>query len=269
MRTLLAITTANQLEFNEAAVASILECKLTGVDLCIIDDCSTDGTPELFKKMGLRVISKDKSKGLTHSWNIAYRLFKDEKYDALILANNDILVPKGAIGELIKCLDQEVIVGALSTDKGVGHQQEQAIRNHFPLQIDEMQPENYQAVQDELIGFEISNTLHEIQYINGFFFGVNREIINYEFDSEHLFDPNNVNVGNEDDLCSRMPDRKKYVCLNCFVFHFKGVTFELSNIDKQDYDGNVNRNMLWSKAEELQESTTKRLIYKLRRKLSN
>ena len=70
------------------------------VDVLVIDDCSTDDTIELCKEYNHEVIVKETGLGLTDSWNKGYVEFKDRKYDYFILANNDILIPNGAITEL-------------------------------------------------------------------------------------------------------------------------------------------------------------------------
>ena len=97
--TLLVITTYNQSEYTKLCFDSIKNIE-DDVDVLIIDDCSTDDTIELCKEYNYDVIVKEKGLGLTDSWNKGYVEFKNRKYDYFILANNDILIPNGAITEL-------------------------------------------------------------------------------------------------------------------------------------------------------------------------
>lgn len=67
-------------------------------DIIIVDDDSTDGTASYFIKKGFHVMTKGSARGLTHSWNIAYRYAVSMEYKYVIFCNNDALVSTGAIG---------------------------------------------------------------------------------------------------------------------------------------------------------------------------
>ena len=86
---LLVITTYNESEYTKLCFDSLkkLDDKF---DVLVIDDCSTDDTVELCNEYGYKMITKEEGKGLTHSWTLGYNTFKRNKYDYLIIANNDI-----------------------------------------------------------------------------------------------------------------------------------------------------------------------------------
>ena len=133
MKTLLAITTYNQLKFTQKCINSLKEIKIPGLDIIFIDDVSTDGTVKFLKGVKMEVISRNDPKGLTWSWNIAYRKFKEENYDNLIISNNDVLFSQGALRILINSLKKHTLVCPLSTKKGAGHNwKEQAITQYYP-----------------------------------------------------------------------------------------------------------------------------------------
>ncbi len=95
--TLIAVTTFNQSRYTDHCLRT-----LQGVSAKIIciDDCSTDDTQEICQKYGVEFIGRKKPKGLTYSWNLAYRYFVEHDFSDLIISNNDILFPKGTISYL-------------------------------------------------------------------------------------------------------------------------------------------------------------------------
>ena len=83
-------------------------------------------------------------------------------------------------------------------------------------------PHNYQEVQ-ESIG-EPPAYYKQINTLSGFCFGVSRDIAQCEFSSGVLFDPANHNVHQERDIITRCSN--SMLCLNAFVYHYKGVSFK-------------------------------------------
>ena len=89
-------------------------------------------------------ITKDKGMGLTDSWNRAFVEFKnrwfvndvgmDDNYDYLILSNNDVLVPKGAVTEIKKTFSKWPfsLIVPMSTEYGAGHNRQQGIEYYYP-----------------------------------------------------------------------------------------------------------------------------------------
>ena len=78
-RLLFVITTYNKSEYAVSCIESIQKITDIDFDLVVVDDCSTDDTVELCRNMGVRVITKTTGCGLTDSWNIGYKLFKDSE----------------------------------------------------------------------------------------------------------------------------------------------------------------------------------------------
>jgi len=205
----------------------------TKLDILVVDDCSTDDTKNLCDKLGVKIICKEYPHGLTHSWNIGYQYFKENNYDILILSNNDILLPNNALHQMIKIHSESPIICPLSTEKGVGNRKWQSIYKYYPFSKQFINnPTNYQLVQNKIhkLNMKRLNKLSPIRIkkFSGFFFLMSKEIINYEYSKDILFNPQNINVGNEDELNERVLKNGSYslLCKRAFVFHFKGVSFK-------------------------------------------
>jgi len=241
-RTLLVITTYNQSEYTKLCFEYLRNIE-DDVDVLVIDDCSTDDTIELCKEYNHEIIVKETGLGLTDSWNRGYYEFKqrwigdDDNYDYLILANNDILIPRGAITELKKTFYKwpYSLVVPTSTELGVGHNLSQSV-NNFYSNIEPDEPNNYQTTQDKILEVKEemrkANNLYvcdpiRMKMFNGFFFMMNRNIINYQYSDKELFDPKYVMTKNEDEFnwSNLIPNNDfPALCKTSFVFHYKGVT---------------------------------------------
>lgn len=103
-------------------------------------------------------------------------------------------------------------------------------------------------------------------YINGFFFSVNRDIIKYEYSDSELFHPKNHNVGNEHELCERVSEPIAIV-LNSYIFHFKGVSLEVTNLDGQSYEFNIYRDLNWQQVQKIKNNSLRKLWFKIKHKL--
>ena len=238
-KTLLVITTYNQSEYTKNCFES-LKLLTDDVDVVIIDDCSTDNTIDLCNEYGYEVITKDEGKGLTHSWNLGYDKFKKEGYQYFILANNDILIPSSAISELENTFEKWPfsLIVPLSTSLGVGHNQQQSIEKYYEgIAPDCNQPENFQKIQDYMLShvkkeLTKANELYQMdpfrmKMFNGFFFMMNRNIINYEQTDTELFKSEFVMTKNEDTFNwdKLIPNNDfSAICKSSFIFHYKGIT---------------------------------------------
>lgn len=248
-KTLLAITTYNQLHYTKICIDSIKNLDEVPLDLLVVDDCSDDGTVDWCKENGIQVADKHKPMGLTHSWNAAYRYFRDtrisaglgsHKYKYLIIANNDIIVPKNSITELLRVAGKWPfsVVVPLSTDRGAGHNKNiQGIQHAFSNisnSVDDSK--NYQLVQNHLL--EIKENLKKennlfmidprrMKMFNGFFFLMTRNVINYESKDGTLFDSTKPLYKAEDEFnWAKLIPNNDYpaVCYTSFIYHFKGIS---------------------------------------------
>lgn len=238
MKTLLAVTTYNQLEYTKIFYDYFSKLNLPDIDLIIFDDKSTDSTVDWCKQNNIKVIENERPSGLTYSWNNAYKYFKNHlEYNILIIANNDIIIPKGAIEELLLCHKKwpSICIVPITTATGCGHNGQQSILNYYDNIVQE--PEYTQDIQDAIIHYkrlpELKN--HQMmfdpfrmRYFNGFFFSLKRKIIEYEMEDGNMFDPKLLNFKNEDDLNWRVllpNDEYPMLCKTCYIYHYKGKSF--------------------------------------------
>jgi len=263
-KTLLVITTANQSYYTEICLNSISFKERRLVDIMIIDDASTDDTKEKFLNKVDYFISKTKSKGLTDSWNHGYNFFKKNlKYDKIIISNNDVIYPTGSLVSIINNLNNFMVVGPLSNSKGVEYYPDQDINSYFNLKIDDNLPENCQNIQNFISNYQLPEPFKNCTSLNGYIFGLNREIIKYEYKDGVLFNPKNVNVGNEDELWERISTPKVIDCKS-FIFHFKGVSF---NNHKLKDNSLLDRNLNWEEVSRYNSNFWYRNILKLKYKI--
>jgi len=238
MKTLLAITTYNQVQYTKKLVNCLKDISILNLDIIFIDDVSKDGTQNFLKESKLNLIERKQPKGLTWSWNIAYRKFKTEGYDVLIIANNDILFAQESLVNLINATKDKQLVCPLSTIRGAGHNglAQNVLKFYLNIGVNPNKPDNYKKIQSKLSNKNIIT----MQKFNGFIFSMSRKIIDSAFDKDNLINPKLINVHQEADLQRRMKE-KPFLCLNSFIFHFKGVSFPKKGlINGKDIRQNLN-----------------------------
>jgi len=250
---LIVLTTFNQSDITRACLDS-LRLISDNHDVLIVDDVSTDNTIELCKEYDVPYISKNEGKGLTDSWNCAYQYFKENGYEYFVIANNDTLIPNHTLTEMKGVLDMWPcsLVVPMSTRKGAGHNQDQIIDKWYGQQEAYQLADNYQIVQDHILQYKQSefqaNNLYKFDPIrmkmfNGFFFMMSKNICQYERADGNLFDPNFINVKNEDEFnWGNLIPNNDYamLCKTAFVFHYKGVSFTKAGIK---YNNNLKEHL--------------------------
>jgi glycosyltransferase involved in cell wall biosynthesis len=215
---LIVVTTYNHVNMTRSCLEFL---QGLGFDIFVIDDCSVDNTREYLAQIQVQCYCKDKRKGLTDSWNWAYKYWKmSSEYTHLILMNNDVLVFEGCIENL---MSDYALTVPMCNEEGAGYAcKEQSILKRGTWMIDTNLNNKVNVIQNALIlpddvGFE------PIKCWTGFMMCMNRDIIKFELDNECMFYPRNINVGNDDDLASRV---QAYIALGSFVYHYKGVSFD-------------------------------------------
>lgn len=220
MRDLIIFTTCGQKGYLEMALKSLNKGSRT-FDILVIDDGSKEDIKEIAEGYGGIFKGKEKGKGLTHSWNMGYKFFKENNYERCVLSNDDVIFPGDIPSDLFHGLDNHLIVGPLSSPIGCGGQPVQNVNRYIKTR----DYTNVKWIQEQLQG--IDRRFIEVTYINGFCFSFSRRIIPYEFSKDMLFNPANLNVGNEDELCRRILPPQIAVSTKSYVFHFKNVSFSL------------------------------------------
>lgn len=217
-KTLIAITTFNHCEVTRLCLETL---KGISQDVKVFDDCSTDGTRALCQEYGVQFISNTRPQGLTSLWNLAFREFVNSGYKNLIITNNDVLFPRGAIDQLEFDLELHPCLGILTRVDDSRMAEHQAVEQVTGLSKDVVnQLANLQEVQDRLLTLALPPVA--IKYVYGFCFGLSRKVLPYAYSHNALVNPRLINTGQEDYLSRRIPS--KMLCRRVFAYHFKGVT---------------------------------------------
>lgn len=237
--TLFAVTTYNSLKYTQLFYESFQKVENEiPIKLVVFDDASTDGTVSWCKKNNITVVEKETGKGLTDSWNEAYKMFKSPLYTYLIISNNDVLIPEGSLNELVTLFEWPFsVVVPLSNPHGAGHNKMfQSVTSYYSqlLESEAEDPKKYQIIQNGIllnkkVMTEQNNVFAldpiRMKMFNGFFFMMNRNIIKYERPDGLLFDPKFIIDKAEDEFnwSTLIPnDDYAAVCKTSFVYHFKG-----------------------------------------------
>lgn len=247
---LFIITTYNELQYTKPLVEQLKNLKLNSpeleenieIDILVIDDYSIDETIKWCEQNDVSIIKKTKGMGLTHSWNMGYRYFSNsEEYDYCIISNNDVLVPKGAIKEMVEVFEKwpfSLVVPMSSVD-GAGHngniQGIEIVWAGTPSDLAN-DPNSYQSLQNQILEYKQiirdKNNLYmldpvRMKMFNGFFFMMNRNVIKYEREDGLLFDPEKIMYQGEDEFnwATLIPNNDfSALCKTAFIFHYKGMS---------------------------------------------
>ena len=186
-------------------------------------------------------------RGLTHSWNLAWRYALEHEYKYLIICNNDLLIPDGTITKLVNELETNDWdwINPIVSERGSFYPK----HNLKLVYGDDVQ----EWTDHPLFYAEVATSLDHIpkravikvdkevkkSYMNGYAmaFHVNN-IKKFQFDASEalLFDPKFINAGNEDDLATRMARSggRTGVHPTAFVYHHKGYTLYKSGTKGRD-----------------------------------
>jgi hypothetical protein len=201
-------------------------------DVILVDDHSIFDVPRIAEMWGVDVLrwgdTTDGPKGLTNTWNLAWRHALLHKYEYLIIANNDLLVPDGTISKLTDTLHAgwDVLIPTVSA-RGSTYPRHSLDEKYKDVKAWSDQPLHYQRVADTLSA-NYRSSISRIAKINGYMMAFKvKSLIQFQFNgnSGQLFDPKFRNTRNEDDLFRRINGSLNTgVHDTAFVFHHKGYT---------------------------------------------
>lgn len=222
-----AITTAGDFSFTMEAIKSVPD---PDIDILIVDDATPDLT--LLKKFCVQdlrtidILTKDEPKGLTDSWNMAYRWFLTGGYKTFTLSNHDVLFAPKAMKYLREGVGEFDLVGPLSNKPGPSKRQQIKLYSH-------QNPRKLADVEKEIqqLGPEPTS------FLNGFLFSFTDRIKEAAFSRDQLVPDGFVNVGNDNAVTRQMRQKELPMAIirKAYVFHYKAVITPLTG----------NRDALW------------------------
>jgi hypothetical protein len=187
---------------------------------------------------------KDSPKGNTYTWNLAWQYAIENKYENIIIANNDLLIPNGTVSTLEAALDSGDWdwVNPIVSKRGSGYPMH-TLPAVYGKSVQDWtdHPLHYSKVSDVLgkvHNYEKQDVV-ETTKMNGYAMAFKiAKMKKFQFDSSAnlLFNPEFKNVRNEDDLRTRMTSLGGHtgVHTRAFVFHYKGFTLFTQNQGKRD-----------------------------------
>ena len=186
---------------------------------------------------GLSVLLQPEPLGLTDLWNRAFAYAVAHGYEALVLSNNDVLVPDGAVDGLVAGLawggspSQPVpVVSAVSN--AAGGMDYAAWSGEVPAAAHALHEHPLAYVRTaEALGAALPNDL-QLAPVDGFtayFWAIGREAATaVAFPDGSLFDADaHMNFGQEKDLVDRLRKAelgRPHAVLSSFVHHYRGAT---------------------------------------------
>ena len=224
MKTSIVILTHNHLEVTKLCIESIRQyTNPQSYELIVVDNASTDGTPQwLLQQQDIRSIFNPKNEGFPAGCNQGMRVATG---DNTMLLNNDVVVTKGWLDNLLKCLYSQDDIGAVGpvTNRCAYYQ---------------TIPVNYQNL-DEMQSFANEHNQsnpalwEERLKLIGYAFLFRRSVYEKVGELDEIFSPGNF----EDDdfsLRIRQVGYKLMFCKDTFIHHFGSVSFNEKPVEYQN-----------------------------------
>lgn len=103
-RVSIVIPAWNQLDYTRGCLASLEPDAAAGAELILIDNGSTDGTPQFLASAGgLTVISNETNRGCAAAWNQGVR---NASREWVVVLNNDVVVSKNWLEGLVRFAEE-------------------------------------------------------------------------------------------------------------------------------------------------------------------
>jgi len=227
---LLVLTTAGTLSWLKEAISTLRD----SLDVLVVDDATPGNEIRDFcNQRGLAFITKPEPKGLTNSWNSAYKFFRENKYRRCIFSNDDVKFSKGFSRGLLDGVDKFTVVGPISNAPSIS---KKCQKLQWLFRYTDLACEKIDAIQKFLEQEYKEAPWVETIDFNGFCFAFSRSLSRYTFSDTELFNPEHVNVANEVELGRRIKEKKGTiaVCRISYVFHWKSGTYKNLKLNTRD-----------------------------------
>lgn len=166
--------------------------------------------------------------GLTRSWNYGLTWARDNNCEFAVCGNSDILFTPHWYEALIRATETGVSLAAPVTNApGQTNHGKQSVANFFPQYSVSDSKEDLEKVAGYLHRTYPLEKADTANAVNGFFmFARTDRWWEGAYNSDHVFNPANKMIGNEDELQRRWHAKgwKTGFCPASFIFHYRSVT---------------------------------------------
>lgn len=232
----IVIVAYNQLLYSKLTISSVINHTSVPYTIFFVNNGSQDSTDQFATEMVNQYkdtfvyIKSDSNLGFAKGNNLALReIQKDPSYTHILLLNNDTIVPKHYMENMLKVfynVDQNIgLVGPVTNYAGT-RQCIDKVR---------VQPETFEAFSSQ---WEIDPSHHNICYRTGMLIGFCLMIKREVFDKVGLLDERFLNAFEDNDYvlrCSQL-GYSSYVALDCFVYHFGSKTLSDKSVVQNSED---------------------------------
>ncbi|PFZ89563.1 glycosyltransferase family 2 protein [Bacillus wiedmannii] len=221
MLTSIVILTHNQLKYTKECIDSIREyTDQKEYELIVVDNASTDGTVQwLQQQQDILLIENAENKGFPKGCNQGIRKAKGEN---ILLLNNDVVVTKNWLKNLLTCLyaDKDTAAVGPVTNSASYYS---AIPTFYT---------NIQEMQEFASGFNQSDSekWEERMKLIGFCMLIKKTVLNDIGLLDERFTPGNYE---DDDISLRIYEKgyKLFLCKDTFIHHYGSTSWKEDNIN--------------------------------------
>jgi GT2 family glycosyltransferase len=229
MDCLVILPTYNHLDYGLAAAKSFLELE-PRCSVFVVDDASPEWGPKTadeFLALGrINVNRFSTNGGLTRSWNFGLMAAQELGYEYAVCGNSDILASPGCLTRLIEATKTFDLVGPLTNAPGRTCENLQGIWSYLPTPATD-EPASRASIAADLGRLQPGQRVQT--KINGFFMLARTEMWwRAAYDADHVYDPKNILIGNEDELQERWwrLGLTTGLALDSYIFHYRSVSRE-------------------------------------------
>jgi GT2 family glycosyltransferase len=106
----------NGYEDTKRCVESLINVSYQNLNIVIVDNCSTDGSPDLIRSVypGMDFLQSDINGGYASGMNLGAKYAVEKKADYILLLNNDTVFEKDFLKEMLSVFESDNKIGIIS-----------------------------------------------------------------------------------------------------------------------------------------------------------
>lgn len=230
--TSIIIPTSNGREWLANCLYSIREHTASPYEIIVVDNGSTDGTPDFLREEKVIFLSSAVNRGFPAACNLGIRLSRG---DTVLLLNDDVIVSPGWLDRLLGCLYREEGTGMAGPMTNYASGQQQTTLPYTSLQ--DMAAHFRTAYEGQQV---------EVKRLVGFCLLIKREVLHTVGLLDERFTPGHYE---DDDLCyrARLAGYRLMIAKDTFVYHRGSASFTKQGEEAVNSLLETNRNRFMAK----------------------